>query len=105
MADFEGCTPLIVCCRVGNDIGTEIIVKCYRRLGLNIDHVDREGLTALMTSLKQGYYECARILVHMGKASVDEKNAATGLNPLQWALKNGCTQVSNPGFPTRLIIV
>ena len=66
LPDNDGCTPLILCARVGNDIGTEILVKCFRKLGLNTDHEDSEGLTALMTACKEGYLECSRILIHKG---------------------------------------
>ncbi len=92
--DNEGCTPLIMCCRVGNDIGTEILVKCYRKLGLDVDHVDRSGLTALMTAFKEGYHECARVLIHLGKASLEKVGGQESLKPIQWALANGCTQVN-----------
>ncbi|XP_075244379.1 ankyrin repeat domain-containing protein 63-like isoform X2 [Convolutriloba macropyga] len=90
--DNLGCTPLIMCCRVGNDIGTEILVKCYRRLGLDVDHEDGEGMTALMTAFQQGYHECARVLVHLGKASLTRKGEKEGLNPIEWALRNGYSQ-------------
>ncbi|XP_063723526.1 ankyrin repeat domain-containing protein 63-like isoform X2 [Symsagittifera roscoffensis] len=94
LSDESGCTPLIMCCRVGNDIGTEILVKCYRRLGLDVDHEDGNGMTALMTALKQGYHECARVLVHLGKASLTKKAQQKEgcMDPIEWALRNGYSQ-------------
>ncbi|XP_075241294.1 uncharacterized protein LOC142336387 isoform X2 [Convolutriloba macropyga] len=92
LPDNDGCTPLILCARAGNDIGTEILVKCFRRLGLNVDHEDSEGLTALMTACRDGYLECARILIHIGKASVDKRDKYSNRAAAEWARWGGCSE-------------
>jgi len=57
-----------------------------------MDHEDSEGLTALMTACRDGYLECARILIHLGKASVEKRDKYSNKTAVEWARWGGCSE-------------
>ena len=75
---------------VGNDTGVEILIRSFRRLGLNVDHVNNEGLTALLIASKHGFIECASILALEGKACISFRDREKGMNAEEWARAQGC---------------
>ena len=76
---------------VGNDMAIEILIRSFRRLGLNVDHINNEGLTALLIAAKNGFTECASILALDGKACVSFRDRERGMNAEEWARAQGCT--------------
>ena len=88
---FSGNTPLIYSANVGNDMAIEILIRSFRRLGLNVDHINNEGLTALLIAAKNGFTECASILALDGKACVSFRDRERGMNAEEWARSQGCT--------------
>ena len=88
---FSGNTPLIYSAMVGNDMAIEILIRSFRRLGLNVDHINNEGLTALLIAAKNGFTECASILALDGKACVSFRDREKGMNAEEWARSQGCT--------------
>ncbi|RUS86573.1 hypothetical protein EGW08_005654 [Elysia chlorotica] len=89
MADRDGNTALIHAAFIGNDIALEILVRHFRRLGLQVDHYNQAGYTALHIAAKSGFLQCAKILAVKGKASLTIKDKVHGLTPLDWSLKEG----------------
>ena len=69
----------------------EILIRSFRRLGLNVDHINNEGLTALLIAAKNGFTECASILALDGKACVSFRDREKGMNAEEWARSQGCT--------------
>ncbi|ESO07913.1 hypothetical protein HELRODRAFT_169617 [Helobdella robusta] len=67
---LHGNTALMYSCTVGNDTATEIILKSFRRLGLNVDNVNKEGYTALMLAAINLNWECASLLAIEGRADL-----------------------------------
>ena len=86
-----GNTALIYSAMVGNDIAIEILTKCFRRLGLLVDHVNKEGVTALIIAARNGFIECASILALDGRASVTIRDGERSMNAEQWARACGCS--------------
>ncbi|XP_006820880.1 uncharacterized protein LOC102806918 [Saccoglossus kowalevskii] len=98
--DNNGNTALMYCAQVGNDKAIEIVTKSFRRLGLEVDKENDEGMTPLMVSAKNGYLECAALLAQEGKAAVDRRDAVRNLNAEEWARENGCTTPEVESFST-----
>lgn len=100
-----GSTPLIYSARVGNDTAIEILIRSFRRLGLNVDHVNNEGMTALLTAAKNGFIGCATLLAIDGRANLTLRDPETGMNAEELARARGCSNSevlpfspsSNPG--------
>ncbi len=69
----------------------EVLIRSFRRLGLNVDHINNEGLTALLIAAKNGFTECASILALDGKACVSFRDREKGMNAEEWARAQGCT--------------
>ncbi len=88
---IAGNTPLIYSSMVGNDTAIEVLIRSFRRLGLNVDHINNEGLTALLIAAKNGFTECASILALDGKACVSFRDREKGMNAEEWARAQGCT--------------
>ena len=86
-----GNTPLIYSAMVGNDIACDILVRHFRRLGLNVDSVNNEGYTALLCAAKHGNVTCAQILIGHGKASIHCRDKRHGLSVEEWLQKKGFT--------------
>lgn len=86
-----GNTPLIYSAMVGNDMAIEILIKSFRRLGLNVDHVNRNGLTALLIAAKHGFIESATILSLEGRACISFRDRDKGMNAEEWARSRGCS--------------
>lgn len=76
---------------VGNDTAIEILIRSFRRLGLAVDHVSDEGVTALLVAARSGFIECATLLAVDGRANVSLRDAERGLNAEAWARARGCT--------------
>ena len=64
-------------------------MRHFRRLGLQVDHYNQAGYTALHIAAKSGFLQCAKILAVKGKASLTIKDKIHGLTPLDWSLKEG----------------
>lgn len=90
LEDNNGNTPLVYCAQVGNDAGVTILAKCFRRLGLDVDKVNSDGMTPVMIAAKNGHMECAQVLVHEAKASVYRKDTIRNMNSIEWAKEGGC---------------
>lgn len=84
-----GNTALIYSAAVGNDVATELLTRNFRRLGLQVDHYNKQGNTAILVAVKNGNMNCAKILAQKGRASVYLKDKDFGLTPLEWCLKEG----------------
>ncbi|KAL3875037.1 hypothetical protein ACJMK2_037976 [Sinanodonta woodiana] len=89
--DMDGNTPLIYSAMVGNDIAVEILIRHFRRLGLQVDHANKDGFTALLTAIKHGHTTCAQILIGQGKASVHMRDRKYFMNVDQWLERRGLT--------------
>lgn len=76
---------------VGNDVATDILLRHFRRLGLNIDRQNADGFTALLLSAKYGNITCAKILIEQGRASLRHRDRIHGLSTEDWLKKNGFT--------------
>ena len=79
------------CTIVGNDIGTNILVRHFRRLGLKVDQMNKEGYTPLLMAAKNGYISCARILFQQGQASLVARDPIGNLSVEELLEKNGYT--------------
>lgn len=88
--DCLGNTALIYSASVGNDVATDILIRSFRRLGLNVDHVNEEGMTALLVAAKGGFIECATILANDGRANVSFHDPQNGMTAEDWARMRGC---------------
>ena len=40
---------------MGNDSAINILIRPFRKLGLQVDHVNNDGYTALLLAAKHGY--------------------------------------------------
>lgn len=78
----------------GNDVGLELIIRSFRRLGLDVDHVTKSGRTALLIAVSRGHVECAAILAAEGRADTRLRDPVTGLTADQLAIT--CT-----GYPLK----
>ncbi len=76
---------------VGNDTAVEILARSFRRLGINVDHINKEGMTALLIAAKNGFIECATILALHGRACISFRDRQNGMTAEQWARSNGCS--------------
>lgn len=76
---------------VGNDVAIEILIRSFRRLGLNVNHVNSDGLTALLVAAKSGFIACASLLAIDGRANVSRTDPETGLTAEQLARERGCS--------------
>lgn len=88
-SNSTGNTALIHSAYIGNDVALELLVKNFRRLGLNIDHYNKAGYTALHIAATKGFVQCAKVLTLKGKASVTLKDKVHRLTPLEWCLRMG----------------
>ncbi|CAH1791802.1 unnamed protein product [Owenia fusiformis] len=98
LADDIGMTPLMYSAMIGNDTGTEILIKSFRRLGLNVDRENHDGLTALHIAAKEGHVECATILAQEGRACVSLRDGQHGRTAEEWARLQGCTTMEIQPF-------
>jgi len=89
-----GETALTYSAAAGNDVGVELIVRSFRRLGLDVDHVTKSGRTALLIAVSRGHVECAAILAADGRADARIRDPVTGLTADQLAVT--CT-----GYPLK----
>ena len=82
---------------VGNDVAVELIVRSFRRLGLNVDNVNHVGMTALLIAVECGHIECATILASEGRANIRAVHPRTQLTAEQMALTStGCALRRSP---------
>ncbi|XP_033123687.1 ankycorbin-like [Anneissia japonica] len=88
--DNSSNTPLMYCAKCGNVGAIETIIRSFKRLGLDVDHINEEGLTPLMEAARNGYTECIKILIQNGKASLVLRDSFRNLNAEEWAQENGC---------------
>ncbi|KAL8564307.1 hypothetical protein ACOMHN_050918 [Nucella lapillus] len=89
LEDQYGNTALIYSAAVGNDVATELLTRNFRRLGLQVDHYNKQGNTALHLATKNANLNCAKILAQKGRASVNLKDKEHGLTPMDWCLRKG----------------
>ena len=86
-----GNTPLIYSSCVGNDVAIGILIRSFRRLGLNINHVNADRQTALLVAASHGFLECAALLATDGRADVTIRDPATGRTAEELARARGCS--------------
>jgi len=86
-----GNTPLIYSSYVGNDVAIGILIRSFRRLGLNINHMNADRQTALLVAASRGFLECAALLATDGRADVTLRDPATGRTAEDWARARGCS--------------
>ncbi|XP_022083134.1 POTE ankyrin domain family member A-like [Acanthaster planci] len=91
LPDKNGNSPLMYCAETGNAAGIEILSKSFRRLGLDVDTVNADGMTPLMVAAKSGYVECAQLLAHEAKASLSRRDNVHNMNAIDWAREGGCS--------------
>ncbi|KAK7504875.1 hypothetical protein BaRGS_00003903 [Batillaria attramentaria] len=89
LEDVYGNTALIYSAAVGNDVATELLTRNFRRLGLQVDHYNKQGNTALLVAARNGNLNCAKILAQKGRASVQLKDKEHNMTSLEWCLKEG----------------
>jgi len=89
-----GETALTYGAAAGNDVGLELIIRSFRRLGLDVDHVTKSGRTALLIAVSRGHVACAAILASDGRADTRLRDPVTGLTADQLAVT--CT-----GYPLK----
>lgn len=88
---WTGETALTYSAAAGNDVGLELIIRSFRRLGLDVDHVTKSGRTALLIAVSHGHVECAAILASDGRADTRLRDPVTGLTADQLAVTcTGC---------------
>lgn len=80
---------MIYSAAVGNDVATELLVRNFRRLGLQVDHYNKDGNTAILVAARNGNLNCAKILAQKGRASLVLKDKERHLTPLEWCLQQG----------------
>lgn len=88
---LAGNTPLIYSAAVGNDTAIEILIRSFRRLGLNINHQNADRQTALIVAARNGFLECATLLAIDGRADVTIRDPDTGRTAEEWARERGCS--------------
>ena len=88
---WSGNTPLIYSARVGNDVAIGVLIRSFRRLGLNVNHLNDDRQTALLVAARQGFLECAALLATDGRADVTVRDPATGRTAEEWARTRGCS--------------
>ena len=86
-----GNTALIHSAYVGNDVAIGILIRSFRRLGLNINHVNADRQTALLVAARHGFLECAALLATVGRADVTVRDPVTGCTAEELARARGCT--------------
>ncbi|XP_063425835.1 ankyrin repeat domain-containing protein 27-like [Mytilus trossulus] len=89
--DDKGNSPLLYCTMVGNDIGTNSLVRHFRRLGLKVDNGNKEGFTPIVMAARNGFISCARILFQQGQASLYVRDPVNNLTVEELLEKNGFT--------------
>lgn len=97
----SGNTALIYSAVAGNDVAVEILIRSFRRLGLNVDYINNEGLTALLIAAKNGYIACASLLAIEGKACISFRDREKGMNAEEWARSQGCSTPEVLPFSTQ----
>ena len=90
------------CAKVGNDVAIDILTRHFRRLGLDVDHVNKDGFTALLMAAKLGNITCAKLLIEQGHASLLHRDKKDGLSTQEWLLHNGFTWEDIAPLTTRL---
>jgi hypothetical protein len=88
---FAGNTALIYSAVVGNDVAIDILTRHFRRLGLNIDHVNKDGSTALLAAAQQTYITCCSLLIGQGHASLNFKDKLRGFTVEDYLAESGFT--------------
>lgn len=97
-----GETALTYGAAAGNDVGLELIIRSFRRLGLDVDHMTTSGRTALLIAVSHGHVECAAILAADGRADTRLRDPVTGLTANQLAVTcTGCP-LKRPPLPDNL---
>ncbi|XP_072165356.1 uncharacterized protein [Diadema setosum] len=91
LVDNNGNTPLVYCASVGNAAGIAILTKSFRRLGLDVDKLNAEGMSALLIAAKGGFMECVKLLTHEGKASLEQRDQIRNMTAAEWARESGCS--------------
>ena len=76
---------------VGNDVAIDVLIRSFRRLGLNVDHVNNDGLSALLVAAKNGFIACATLLATDGRANLSLRDPQTKLNAEELARMSGCS--------------
>lgn len=91
LSSSSGNSPLLYCTMVGNDIGTNSLVRHFRRLGLKVDNGNKEGFTPIVMAARNGFISCARILFQQGQASLCVRDPVNDMTVEELLEKNGFT--------------
>ena len=84
-ADKNGDTPLNLAASQGYTEIVKLVVASLVKDGIPVDKRNNQGCTALLLATKLGHYDCARILLENGKASVSSRDNDCFMNSLEWA--------------------
>ncbi|XP_071486019.1 uncharacterized protein [Diadema antillarum] len=85
MPDKNGDTPLNIAAAQGFTSIVEMLVASLVKDGIPVDKRNTQGCTALLLATKLGHYDCAKILLLNGKASVSSRDNEYFMNPTEWA--------------------
>ena len=76
---------------VGNSPAIDALIRSFRRLGLNVDHTNKQGMTALLLAGKNGHINCATALSMDGRANLTVRDPLTGKTAEELARSAGCS--------------
>ncbi|XP_054763980.1 protein TANC2-like [Lytechinus pictus] len=85
MPDKNGDTPLNLAASQGFTKIVKMLVSSFKKDGISVDKRNKQGCTALLLATKLGHYDCARILLEEGKASVSSRDNDYFMNSTEWA--------------------
>ncbi|XP_071797263.1 uncharacterized protein [Asterias amurensis] len=91
LPDKNGNTPLMYCAMNDNTDGIELLSKSFRRLGLDVDKMNAEGMTPLMVAARNGYAACAQLLAQKAKACLFTRDNVHNMTAIDWAREAGCS--------------
>ncbi|XP_033111032.1 ankyrin repeat, PH and SEC7 domain containing protein secG-like [Anneissia japonica] len=83
--DRTGDTPLNLAAFKGHLGVTRLLVSVLIRDGLTVDTRNGEGCTALLLATKNGHYQCAKVLLEEGNASIYTRDNRLYMNAAEWA--------------------
>nr|XP_002730494.1 PREDICTED: ankyrin repeat domain-containing protein 24-like [Saccoglossus kowalevskii] len=83
--DENGDTPLNHAAISGQLEIVKILVEELTRFGMPVDMRNKQGYTALLLATKHGNYECARVLLNEGNASLSSRDNECFMNAGEWA--------------------
>ncbi|KAL7820162.1 ankyrin repeat-containing domain protein [Trichoderma aethiopicum] len=85
-ANFKGATPLLLAAEGGHMAVVERILRCP---GVDLDHVDIDGHTAVDWAARKGHTEIVSLLLERPELTVDWNTVDRRVNPLCLAVEYG----------------